>query len=257
MTGGFLSVGGLVAVILGVLALLAGLATAGHGFVDENRNHGALLSDPERSSMNEDLMEYGLLGAGSGLLLLTVGIVLAIAGSATRSTPDASRGRGFWVAGGLGIVLALALMVSGFVGDGPEFASFGAEGRTVLLDEAVFGGQVRNAYSTPVQSGTTDSSQSTQTFQAPAGATYMEMDASWTPQDMGARDLRIIIEIQEDGAWRERGRVGGQGPLSLDLQGPDLDGATMRYRVFADNDVSIVLEQDFRLSLRFYGTHTE
>lgn len=266
MTSGILKIVGLMLVVVSVLVLLAGLAAAGYGYVDENNNQEALLPDPERSSVNEDLMMYGLVGAGGGLVVLVVGIVVAVAGGsvsrrrAEALAPEASTrpsGRGVWVAGAaVALAVVLALLVTGYTGngDGPGLASLAGDSRTELLDEAVYDGQVRNAYSTPTGSGTTDASQSTRTFPAPTGTTRVEMELTWTPQDRGTGNLRLILEAQDGDSWRELDRAAGQGPLTMTIQAPDLDGVTLRYRVFANDDASLALEQDFQVTVRLYGT---
>lgn len=248
---------GLLLTVVAVLVLLAGLAAAGFGYVDENENQEALLADPERSGVNEDLMVYGLVAAGGAIAVLLVGIILTVAGgSASQQAATPGRGRTGWLVAAVALALVAALVMVSFTGSGtgsgPAFLHGGARER--LLEAMVFEGRVQDAYSTPVQSGTTDASGSTRQFQAPAGAARGDVELTWTPEEQGTSNLRLILEVQEGGSWRELDRVAGPGPLSLSLEDRGLDGATLRYRVFANDDAGLVLEQDFQVQVRFYGT---
>lgn len=260
MIGGTLKVAGLLLIVVGVLGILAGLAGAAYGYIDEDDNQEGLLSDPERSDQNEALMTYGLVSAGIGLVMLVVGIILAVAGGSVSRAGDRGAATGpkrAWL-GAFVILLVVAGVAAGVAWTGDRSALVSPPGgdadQSRLLDESAFSGIVQHAFATPIESGTIDASQSTQTFVAPAGTQRIEVNTTWTPQQGGASELRMILEIQEGDAWRELDRAGGQSALVFELKGPELDGATLRYRVFADADAAVVLEQEFGVEVRFYGT---
>lgn len=241
-------------------AWLAGLAGAAYGYIDEDDNQEGLFADPERSDQNEALMTHGLVSAGIGLVMLVVGIILSVAGgSMSRSAPapaGTAAPKRAWL-GALVVLMVVAAVAAGIVwaGDGSALASplGGDADQDRLLGELSFVGSVQSAYSTPIESGTVDASQSTQTFVAAAGTQRIDVNMTWTPQQGGTGDLRMILEVQEGEAWRELDRAEGQNSLASELQGPELDGATLRYRVFANADASVVLEQEFQVQVRFHS----
>src|SRR5688572_28458866 len=77
---------GVLLILLGVVLLVGGIAAAAYSATDEQDNQGQLLQDGDRSDQNAGLLVYGLAGAGLGLILLILGIVLV----AIRPKPTAS-----------------------------------------------------------------------------------------------------------------------------------------------------------------------
>jgi hypothetical protein len=69
-------------VIVGILLLLAGGAAAGFSLYDQQQNEKQFISDPDRTDLNQMLLLNGGIGAGAGLLILIVGLVLTSIGGA-------------------------------------------------------------------------------------------------------------------------------------------------------------------------------
>lgn len=48
-------------------------------------------------------------------------------------------------------------------------------------------------------------------------------------------------------------RQGGASPVVVEVESPDLDAASLRYRVFPNADASVVFDQPFSVKVGFFG----
>ncbi|MEA3189969.1 MAG: hypothetical protein QOD77_551 [Thermoplasmata archaeon] len=83
MAGGVLKTFGGIFLVLGCVLVLGGLAAAATGYVQEsdNRDKGPFY-DGQEGDINQQMVLYGLIGAGAGLLLAIVAAVLLAGGGA-------------------------------------------------------------------------------------------------------------------------------------------------------------------------------
>src|SRR5688500_5462419 len=85
--GAVAKVFGVLLILCGILLLAGGIAAAAFSATDEQDTQGQLLQDGDRSDQNADVFVYGLAGAGLGLVLLVVGIVLVAIGPKAAAPP--------------------------------------------------------------------------------------------------------------------------------------------------------------------------
>lgn len=271
MAGGVLKGFGITLLVLGILLMVAGLASAAYGAYTLSENDDRLIRSSDAQETGETLLIAGGLGFAAGLVLLIVGLVLNAAGNGRRqrellqavaARPAASaqappaakaapasapskKGALLGVASLAVVTLAVFALVA--LGDGTRAVGLGSTEPTYQpLD---FDGSVVQAFSLPIAgSATADDAQSQRQFDTPDGARSMQVELSWDAADAGADALRIIVESPAGSGWTELGRAAGGSPVLLDLP---LDGAShLRYRVFPDGDAAVV-EQPFHVQVHF------
>lgn len=71
---------GTVLMVVGILALLGGLAYVGIAYSDQEQNEEGVFNDPERGQDNKDKAYLGFYVAGAGLLVALLGLGLNIGG---------------------------------------------------------------------------------------------------------------------------------------------------------------------------------
>lgn len=170
---------GVLLLVLGVVALLAGLGAAGYAYTDQAENEDQVFADPDRTDLNQQLMVGGTVAAGAGLVLLVVGLVAmtvgkdrtvvvqtggeaAAGGSAPASAvtggqneapapkqaaqpggPANGQGKPMAVVGAIVVILLLAGAVVGLVavgtGDGDSGLFSRDQGPVLLADESLNG----------------------------------------------------------------------------------------------------------------------
>lgn len=266
LMGAVAKVFGVLLILSGVLLLVGGIAAAAFSATDEQDNQGQLLQDGERSDQNADVLVYGLAGAGLGLVLLIVGIVLVSIGPkptaswvtapAAQASPPAAtptpRRRAIVtttaVAGAVALLALVAFAVGGGTpgGSSSMFGSF-ADGSGEELGSDVFEGTVAQGASLPV-AGTVSGGDNDHDLQAPQGTRRLSAVVQWAPQDGGAETLEVIVTLA-DGT--EVARASGAPGFAIDLADAGLDGAQLHYQVFPADPVGAVAEQPFTIETRF------
>lgn len=283
MAGGVSKGFGILLILIGALALLGAIGGAAYALMDEQDNQEGLLSDGQRSDTNNQILIGAGVAGGAGLVFLLLGIILVAVGAsaarremmqAVRTVPPAhspatspasapvdedapsSRVKTWAVLGVAGLLLIAGIVVlasqfDGNAGASPESLSTEPQ-RGAFLSKESFDGAVRMGVSVPGQSQTFDTSASQREFKAPGSTAAMILNLTWSTQPQGTSQLLVIVEIQQDGAWRELGREGGASPVSLDVYDAVLDGASLRYRVFAQGSAAAAYDQPFKVEVSFF-----
>lgn len=260
---------GTMTVILGVLLLLAGLAAAGYGYLDEmehKEESGPLgvAHDDERSELNQGLMVGGGVAATLGLVLLVVGIVVTasgkpkveVAGAAAAKPEKAVANRPVsvvWVVaivGGLLLVLlAGALLVPGGAGDNGN-GLFSGKPEQRMLGEDQISGSVGATFTILGGSQMPASSASSEAVPVPAGTARAEVEVSWVQVDGGAEQLQVTVQVLDGDEWVDAAERTGPSGMLFDVL---IDAPTeLRLRVFPGED-GVVRQQDYTADIRFWN----
>ncbi|HEX2065931.1 MAG TPA: hypothetical protein VHI93_03880 [Candidatus Thermoplasmatota archaeon] len=271
MAGSVLKTFGGILLALGIVALLVGLAAAGWGWYGESQNRGpfGVGSDPDRSKANEALLVYGGLGAGAGLLVLLVGIVLLASGAgranralvrAVRDGPAgassgvaapaaASRKRGaLWLGVGVAaaLLLAVGLVLAGNVDLGGTTGQRGAGGQPQPAFSTTLHGTVSSGPTVAGGSQLLGDGTPPEPFQVPTEAHRLHIKATWTPGPTCCKTLQLHLERRDGAAWVEvddhAGAPGFSYNVTLGAPGE------YRFRVFPGED-GISAGQEFQVEV--------
>lgn len=225
---------GWVAVVVGILLVVGALAAVGYVYVDEQDNRGnGPLADPERSNANEDVARGAVVAAGSGVLFLLVGGLVAFTGGRLarpsqriRISPAAAKSTGAGAAV-FALVLLLAVLVAqqgisaGTSDPAPAFSPQDLDGTILAVPPG---------------------SAATLALEVPAGAEFASATVTWTSPPSGPTQLAVAL-VASDGTVL----VESSGGSPLELTGKIEEGVQLRAAVISGTFVS----QDFHASVAY------
>lgn len=223
MAGGVARTFGVLFLILGVLALVAGGAAAVYGYVDQqdhkdSRGPAGIGEDPDRTERNEALLAGGGVAAAGGLVLVVAGIVLlVVAGARSRSElllalsgsgggGREDRARGKFLVSGLVVLGALVVVLAAVLAEG---GSLGMDNGSGQASSEVFDGTVQPSVSLPTV-GTVSPTAPRHVLSAPLAATRLVAVLDWTAGP-GVETLSLDLEQNVGGQWRTAATADG-GP---------------------------------------------
>lgn len=152
------------------------------------------------------------------------------------------------------VAVGLALMAAGGIGDDGGTPNVAGPGGPLLETKEFDGhltGYASDGGGASVSGGTSDH---TWTFDAHSAARHITLELSWTAEEGGADELRLVLERRgDDGDWHRLGTAAGSSPVRLDHRGGSaLGGADLRVRVLP-NEAGFTARQDFHVDATFWS----